>query len=106
MDIAVIAAVVAYALVERLLGRKDVTALLNQVTSAIAAGSDERSKLLADFARERAELLIRIQHPDVIVAPPAPAGQAPVEPERDEIDLVGTVQAPPVIEPEAPGPNA
>lgn len=93
-DLLVAAVAIVLFLVERFTGRKDVGALVAtysaQLSEVVAKADEERKHLLAEFSRERSELLTRVQHPDVIIAPPAPGVEA-AEPELDDIDLVGTV---------------
>lgn len=89
MEIA-IALAVLYALVERVLGRKDVQQLLTRVIDVVDKAREREESLLAEFARERGELLLRLQHPEVIVPPRTTVDSpAAAEPEADEWDRVG-----------------
>jgi hypothetical protein len=96
--------------VERYTGRKDLATLIStsasQLADLVARADKERATLMAEFSRERGELLTRVQHPDVIIAPPAPGAPAVEEAELDEFDLVGTVQPAPLPLDEGPGPDA
>lgn len=89
MEIALILAVLVYAAAERLLGRKDVAAFAGKLTETIDKAEQERTKLIDAFAQERAELLTRLQHPDVIVTRPQAGDAEAAKPEADELDVVG-----------------
>lgn len=92
---------VALLLVERLTHQKGI---VKDLFELVAQERQSSQDLVNEFARERGELLLRIQHPGVIVPPRIEADPAQVaEEEEDEFELIGTVAPPP--EPEDLGPD-
>lgn len=64
----------------------------------LAAHRLEVKDLLTAAAIERAELLLRVQHPEILLPPRYPSPDPAPADEPDEVDLVGTVT---LIDPEA-----